>query len=687
MRVKRNNREDNKMLQRNPASPKKNSRKLFIASLLLLASHIATAQLTTDPGTAQFQTDGHTYSLGNQAIKAQWTVIDDHLKDLTVTGLAHQKTVTLSTPFSILLRDRGVLKAEDLHFITAPSFHTLQGNKDASRYSDRLDGKEFEGTLEDETGDLRISYKIVLRDGSSYLRQVLTISAPRRDLPIADLRLIDLNQTGAAVAGIVAGSPIVAGNFFFGFEHPLAKSRVRDDHTVADLERTLPLPQGQSISYSSVIGVTPTGQMRRGFLAYIERERAHPYRTFLHYNSWYDAGYFTPYDQSLAVDRINTFGRELHQKRGVALDSFLFDDGWDNHSSLWGFNQGFPNGFTPVREAAAKYGAGPGIWMSPWGGYSKPKQERIAYGRQQGFEIVANGYALSGPKYYDRFRDVCFDMIHKYGVNQFKFDGTGNVDHVFPGSRFDSDFGAMIHLIGELRQAKPDIYINLTTGTDASPFWLLYADSIWRGGEDDDLAGVGTKRERWITYRDGDTYARIVSRGPLYPLNSLMLHGIIYARYNERLNTDPGNDFANEVHDYFGTGTQLQELYITPSLLTEDNWNILAEAARWSRENADVLKDTHWVGGDPNWLQIYGWASWSPRKGILILRNPSDKPGAIEMDVAKALELPAGAPLAYTAKSPWKADAQTAPITLQAHVPYKFTLKPFEVLTLDMQPK
>ena len=57
--------------------------------------------------------------------------------------------------------------------------------------------------------------------------------------------------------------------------------------------------------------------MRRDFLAYLERERAHPYRTFLHYNSWYDLGYNTPYDQAGALDRVNAFGRELEQKRGV----------------------------------------------------------------------------------------------------------------------------------------------------------------------------------------------------------------------------------------------------------------------------------------------------------------------------------------------------------------------------------
>jgi hypothetical protein len=434
------------------------------------------------------------------------------------------------------------------------------------------------------------------------------------------------------------------------------------------------------------VGVVRPGQLRRDFLAYVEEERAHPYRTFLHYNSWYDMGFFTPYDEKMALDRVHAFGEELHVKRGVVLNSFLFDDGWDDHSSLWSFNKGFPHGFVPISDAAAKYGFAPGVWMSPWGGYSKPKQERVKYGEQQGFEIVGGGFALSGPKYYERFRDVCLAMMRNQGVNQFKFDGTGNVNHVVPGSRFDSDFDAMIHLIGELREAKPDIYINLTTGTTASPFWLRYADSIWRGGEDDALAGVGTKREQWITYRDAQTYERVVSKGPLFPLNSLMLHGIIYARYNPRLKDDPGDDFANEVRSYFGTGTQLQEMYLTPELLSKKNWDVLAEAARWSRKNADVLKDSHWVGGDPDWLQVYGWASWSKEKSILVLRNPSDKPQEITLDIGAVLELPAGASRRFRARSPWEEDAGKPVIALAAGTPHRFGLKPFEVLTLDLQP-
>ncbi|MBS0438584.1 MAG: enterotoxin, partial [Proteobacteria bacterium] len=230
----------------------------------------------------------------------------------------------------------------------------------------------------------------------------------------------------------------------------------------------------------------------------------------------------------------------------------------------------------------------------------------------------------------------------------------------------------------------PDTFINLTTCTWASPFWLRYADSIWRDGMDDDLAGVGSQRERWITYRDATTYRNIVLKGPLFPINSLMLHGIIYAQKNPRLATDPGHDFANEVHSYFATGTQLQELYITPSLLTSADWDTLATAAKWSRTNADVLRDTHWIGGDPSRLDVYGWAAWTPKKAFVTLRNPDAKPQLAVIDLARQLELPADAARRYTAKPVWSPGEAR---TFDADISSTLTLAPFEVLTLELTPQ
>jgi hypothetical protein len=196
-------------------------------------------------------------------------------------------------------------------------------------------------------------------------------------------------------------------------------------------------------------------------------------------------------------------------------------------------------------------------------------------------------------------------------------------------------------------------------------------------------AGVGSKRQQWITYRDAATYAGIVRKGPLFPLNALMLHGLIYARDAQDLDSDPGNDFGAEIHAYFGTGTELQEMYVTPTLLTRENWDSLAEAARWARAPAPVLKDTHWIGGDPVKLEPYGHAAWADGRAVLCLRNAKDAPPQLAVDVAQAFELRDGAARSYTMRSPWTADGDRPAVALEAGTPHAFTLQPFEVLTLN----
>lgn len=624
--------------------------------------------------------------LGNGVLSATWSTAENKLHGGSFTSTSTAATFSLPrNAFVVVLANGKNLEASSMRIAEAPRVEDVEPNLQAASLEEHFPGKRIMVRLEDASTNLSVLWAAILRDGDNYVRQEISISSPS-DTPIREVRLFDFDLPGAQLIGTVKGSPVTAGNVFLGFEHPLSVCTVEHDQVRCSMQRELPLKAGQSLKYSSVIGVTPAGQMRRAFLNYVERERAHPYRPFVHYNSWFDIGFGNRYDQAGALDAINAFGEELHVKRGVQLDSFLFDDGWDNPQSLWNFDSGFPDGFTPIKAAAAKYGARPGIWLSPWGGYDKAKEERIKFGAKEGFEMNEGGFALSGPKYFERFRDVTLEFIRKYGVNQFKIDGTGNVNSVFPGSEFDSDFHAAISLIGEWRAVKPDIFVNLTTGTYPSPFWLRYADSIWRGGDDDNFAGVGPWREKWITYRDAATYANTVKRGPLFPLNSLMLHGIIYAKQAEHLTDDPAHAFPHEVHDYFGGGTQLQELYITHSLLSDENWDTLAEAAKWSRQDASTLVDTHWIGGDPAKLEVYGWAAWSPEKGIITLRNPGDYPQTFSIDIGKAFELPSGAQRKFNARSPWKSDQNKKPVLLLAGKSHVFYLHPFEVLTLEAVP-
>ncbi|BDU20718.1 enterotoxin [Dyella sp. GSA-30] len=657
-----------------------------LLAAMLAASLVSVISAKTDDQTVAFTRQGDQQQFGNASVNARWTLKDHVLTDMTVTDAINQQVLKVATPFALELGDGSKLATADFRLLSEPKVIKLKAEPKAPRLAERIPGKAIAASFGDADGRFRIDWQWVQREGSDYLREQVTITALKADENIKKVDLLQTQATGAEVVGTVNGSPIVTGQDYLGFEHPLSESAVRGKNLNLWIERGLPLIKGQSITYSAVIGATHKGQLRRDFLTYVERERAHPYRPFLHYNSWYDIGYFTPYTQQQAVDRINTFGQELSVKRGVKLDSFLFDDGWDDRSGSWNFSKDFPQGFVPVKQAAAKYGAAPGIWLSPWGGYSKPKDIRVENGKAQGYEIIDGGFALSGPKYYQRFHDVVMKLLKDDGINQFKFDGTGNADKVFPGSRFPSDFDAAVALIDDIREAKPGTFINLTTGTLPSPFWLRYADSIWRDGEDDDLTGVGTNREKWITYRDTQTYRNIVLKGPLYPLNSLMLHGIIYAQENRRLNTDPGHDFANEVHSYFGTGTQLQEMYITPSLLSDSDWDTLAESARWSRENADVLRDTHWIGGDPGRLDVYGWASWTPKKAIVTLRNPDARAQSMVIDLRRQLELPEGAATHFSGHSPWKADGSKSSITFDADKPTTIELQPFEVVTLELVP-
>jgi hypothetical protein len=640
--------------------------------------------------------------LANGRIGAAWKVEGGRLVSLRVqapfsTGeasksimgqyLADITSIELSMPFSIELSGHKMIPASALKIIGPARVEHLTANESASRLAERLPGIAVHYTLEDEAGQFTADWAVVLRQGSGYVRQVLTIKAAATPVPVSAVTMIDVKAKGIEETGKVKGSPLTAGNVFLGFESPLSQCSVQGGEGICRLESGVPIGAGLEQSYSAVIGVAEPGQMRRSFLTYLERERAHPYRTFLHYNSWFDLGFHLPYTQTEALDRIHAIGEELSKKRGVKLDSFLFDDGWDDTKDLWKVRADFKDGLKPLTEAAAEYGAAPGIWLSPWGGYAAAKQKRLATARRDGYEIVNNGLALSGPKYYKLFHDAVTRMVTEDGVNQFKFDGTGNADQVVQGSAFSNDFDAAIHLIGDLRQLKPDIFINLTTGTWPSPFWLFYADSIWRGGEDTGFAGVGSDREQWINYRDGETYAHIVEGGRLFPLSSLMLHGIVYGRKLQRLATDPGNDFANEVHSYFASGTQLQELYITPDLLSAADWDTLAEAAKWARANAETLKDTHWVGGDPKKGEVYGWAAWSKDKAIVTLRNPSDQPQTLNLDIGKALELPAGAARRYVARSVWEAYGGKAARMLVAGPATRFKLGPFEVLTLEVEAK
>jgi hypothetical protein len=664
---------------------------MFVIILTLPAAAIDYPAETT-PGTASIQIESDQIIVQNNAIHLKFDTTGNNLKLIQITDKHANSTLKniQGELFTITLDDDHTITCSQMTLETQPTSHKLPAAANSTNLAKRFAGIQLKARLICTQANLRVDFSLILRDESNYIRQLIDIKPLDTEIVVKSITFNNIQHPTATVSGSVKGSPIIADNMFFSYEHPNADNHVsipdassNSTHKkiICRLNRNTRLKPSDSFTQSAVIGVVPKNRLRRAFLYYLERERIQPYRPFLHYNSWYDIAWpeRDKMNESECVRVIQGFGEELIKKRNTKMDSLVFDDGWDDPSTLWQILQkNFPNGFTPLVEAAQEYDSSIGIWLSPWGGYGKAKQDRLKYGKTQGFETNDSGFSLAGKKYFERFSQSCLDFVDGYNVNFFKFDGTD--------AALLEETEALFDLTKQLYSKSDNVFISLTTGTWASPFWLLHGDSVWRSGHDMSFFGKGSMRQQWLTYRDMETYRNVVLKGPLYPLNSLMNQGIVHAKWGPaKLDPDP-NEFAQEVQSFFGIGTNLQELYISFDRMAPPMWDTLAQGAKWSRQNSDILVDTHWVGGDPGKLQIYGCASWQKKKGILMLRNPNDKTQTISLDIALIFELPPYAPKKYHLKNPYKGQTSKKLLTLSASVPHTFTLSPFEVLILEAIP-
>ena len=663
---------------------------LFIIILVSPASAIDYPAATT-PGPPSIQIESNKIILQNNVMALKFNTAGDALKLVQITD-KHTGSAFKNIQgelFTVTIDNNRTIPCSQMTLETQPTSYKLSATADSRNLAQRFPGIQLKGRLVYNQANLIVDFSLILRDESNYIRQFIDIKPVNDEISVKSITFNNFRHPSPKVSGSVKGSPIIADNFFFAYEHPNADNHVSAPDTssnsnfqkiVCRLNRNTPLKPSGSLIQSAVIGVVPKNQLRRAFLYYLERERIQPYHPFLHYNSWYDIAWpeRDKMNETECVTVINGFGEELIKKRGTKMDSLVFDDGWDNPATLWQIlKQNFPNGFEPLVEAAQQYDTSIGIWLSPFGGYGKAKQDRLKYGKTQGFETNKSGFSLAGEKYFERFSRSCLNFVGDYNVNFFKFDGTD--------ASLLEETEALFDLTDRLYAKTDNIFISLTTGTWASPFWLFHGDSVWRNGYDMSFFGKGSKRQQWLTYRDMETYKNVVLKGLLYPLNSFMNQGIVHAKWGPaKLEPDP-EEFAQEVYSFFGIGTNLQELYISFDEMTPPMWDTLAQGAKWSRQNSETLVDTHWVGGDPGKLEIYGCASWQKDKGILMLRNPDDKAQTISIDIALAFELPSYAPKNYKMKNPWQKQTQKS-VTLSASIPHTFKLSPFEVLLLEAMP-
>ena len=615
------------------------------------------------PGVAKITQKSNSYQLANKVLKASFINTGGKLYFNGCSELGLQPSTEL---FKVLLGDGKTITASEMK-LEDVKMATLAENPSAATASLRYAGKALEARFTYE--ELSIVWRAVLRNGSHYLRTEMDIQAAK-DLPMKGIvamnYLVAKNSayTAPEVVGNTRGAILASNHIFAGLETPMGLNSCKDEGNATHIEglwrRNTTLKAGKTWNISSVVGLVAPKQLRRSFLAYSERERAVAWRPYPVYISWYELNIdrnnaqAPSYKGNMTVEQcadvVSHWKTHFYDKYQMAPKAFVWDDGWDQYGT-WAFNPNFPNGFDEPANEAKKMGTGIGAWLGPVGGYGQSGEYRRAYWRSKG------GMQLSNEDYYNFFIRCCTNMIDRYDFRFFKFDGiSAQASAIGPdeGTRGEENAEAIISIERAVRQKRPDIFLNTTVGTWASPFWFHFTDAVWRQEGDYGEAGdQGTDRERWITYRDRLVYQNFIQRSPVCPINTLMTHGFILSRWGAVSKNMDYDGIVREMRCAFACGSGMVELYNDYKLMDEikDNqgnagalWKDLAECIKWQQEQADVLPDAHWVGGNP-WdgkkANVYGWAAWNGKKSVLTLRNPSASVQTFTTTLREALDIPA----------------------------------------------
>jgi len=355
-----------------------------------------------------------------------------------------------------------------------------------------------------------------------------------------------------------------------------------------------------------VVSLTPDKYVENRFFKYVDDIRITPIRPYALYNSRYDLRapeYPGVKPENVMNEKnilqiISLFKKNMIDKHQLQLDAFVLDDGWDVYESDWVLRKKeFPRGLKPISEELSHLGTDLGIWFGPTGGYSF-RMKRIDWMKKNGYEVVGKTkndamLCLGGKKYGDLFRKRTTDLVKNDGVKYFKWDGIqfsrSEPDHGHPVELYSrrAILESVIEKCKAVRETDPSVYLNITSGTWLSPWWVKYANRIWMQGADYGYADVPviSQRDGAITYRDFILYDDLRQQEWWFPVSNLMTHGIIKGNL-ERLGGegDPIHKFSDDVVLYFARGVSMYELYISPDLLTDGEWDAIGRSMNWAKD-------------------------------------------------------------------------------------------------------
>lgn len=552
--------------------------------------------------------------------------------------------------FKCGLFSKYALKSDDLN-ITDVSVDNTSSEK-------RLTLTFSEYTIKGSTFSVCLNY--ILGENDAFCRKYIEISAKKVNKKLI-LESIDLynkafpdevkswslpEQKNSHISGFLmsVGQPVYVDSFYLGCEFPLAYNRISSGKVVvtAYIGKSLAelTEKGLYTSYKAVFGVSENdtfATVQKAFFSYI-RSISKPIKLRLQYNSWYD--------NMLNINIKNITESFLSIDKGLTnsgtrvLDSYVMDDGWNDYAAdFWKFNKKFPDGLSSFTNLSENLGSRFGLWLGPRGGYTN---DTIKFARK--IQKGGNGYVnkrsmdicVGSKKYVDRTADMLLDFTKEYNLNYFKLDGFAQRacknkkhDHLAGGYEdmyfFTDVWEKWIAFFERVYELDEDFWINLTSYTPPSPWFLQWCNSLWMQiSNDHGFAGEKScDKDRLLTYRDSCYYDFYNIRQFQVPQFALYNHDPIYGKDAKVKMTD------DEFRDYLFTmamrGTCFWELYYSHTLFNEAKWRINHSALTFIEDNMDILSNSVIFGTDPAKGGIYGYSCFGADEGIVCLRNSTSE--------------------------------------------------------------
>jgi len=585
--------------------------------------------------------------------------------------------------------------------------------------------------LQNEKHGLTVELQYTLKPEDFYAHKWLTITAEKpvtlERIDVEAMAFNDafqpykvkaINSHGKWSPGL--GQPLYTTNSatFWGIEFPAAFNFVKGKNMNTGYLWGFELEPGKPYeTKKAVVGVADDPQyIQEAFFHYIDRVRARPLRLQTQYNSWFNCG------RSVSRERFQASIETIHQKlnieRGVPpLRAYVIDAGWQTKNDdwtdkTWKVNEKFDPDFASSRTHAERAGSRLGLWLSP--GCNFGAKWVVPRYREKGFEALDHFMSLAGPKYM-RLLETRMVELAKLGISYFKLDGLfghrnlrdfelngnrygipwmpqlgtvgmGSADPALNDHKYDelkiyylaAGTERLIRIFDRLGKINPDIYILISNGAWLSPWWLMHIDAVWMINAGD--AARGADRTKELVYRDSIYYQIWAQENTQYPMHSLFNH-----EPKKRQSGESKKSFRDYLYMSLSRGTGLVELYITPGILQEPDWDVLAEGLLWVHDVFPLFRRVRMHGGNPKTGEVYGYTAWNKTRGYISIHNPADEPQTYSITLDRSFGLiPDSGP--FQISSPM-ADSTTG---LKTNWKYGDTLsvelKPREIRILNFDP-